>query len=173
VVRTSTRKYSTRKYLLLIVAGNIAAVIVGVAAAATCDLRIAAASASNLCTHYSYQYGTADPASQPQICYALDEVWWASWTESTNSVAIRDSNIFDVSPGTISWQLYYTDMDGSNVCTGPAPDYVPIPGCPANGNSTYGSQGSSNGFYKRAWCYVGDDPSDRSADFACTTLWTS
>jgi hypothetical protein len=147
-----------KKSLVFVVAANIAAVMVGVAAAATLNWRVPAASASNTCTHYTYQYFTGNPATQPQYCYAYQNTVFG-FQEHTNGIAIRDSNIFSSQTYAHPWLLWYTNDDGSGVC------------CSKNMTSAYGSIGSSLGQSKKAWCYAEWD--NHNDYFYCTTLYTT
>jgi hypothetical protein len=144
----------TRKYLLVIVAANVAAVMVGVATAATLKSGAPAASASGNCTHYTIPYFTGDPSTQPQLCYQYASNPVAIF--STTSTAVRTSNAISWRDGPEPWQLWYEYGDGTYYC------------CYADGTSSYHAIGGSNGSGKAAGC---KSLASGARYMYCTTLW--
>jgi hypothetical protein len=145
----------TKKFLLLIAAANLAAVLVGVGVAGALDSRgVANASASGHCTHYTPPYFTGDPSTQPQLCYQYTSV--SPTIYRTSSVAVRTSNIESYTSGSWGWQLWYDNGDFSYYC------------CLQSGTANYATIGGSQGQSKVASCR---EVTTDAKNMYCTTLW--
>jgi len=146
------------RYGLYVAIINIAAILVGVAAAhPQTFLHTSTASASNTCTHYTAPYFTGNPSTQPQNCYAF--IWdYCCYNHNTTGFALRDSNIATFATGGgQNWSLWYENNLGQVFS-------------PGSGSSTYGTIGTSGGQSRKAFCYL-DFSGFR--DYYCTTLYTT
>lgn len=144
------------RYLFLVVALNVAAVLAGVAAADTLASRgVPAASASNTCTHYTPTYFTGDPNTQPQNCYGYGTCCY-SYNFGTTGIAIRDSNAFSYLNFAHPASLWYQNTLETRL----GPYWT--------GTARYQAIGSS-GTSLQAWCHV-ESGLDQ---FYCTTLYTT
>jgi hypothetical protein len=150
--RRTTMLAPKAKRILLTATAQIAAAVLGVGAAfAAATASTSQASASHQCTHYTPVYQTADPASQPQLCYEFRWIQSNSYVTQGGATP-RNSNMISFNGYSRSWHLQYLVPSSYK--------YTP-------GFGDFGSIGSSDGQAATAECYFAGE----AALGYCTTIW--